>query len=178
MRTVLAAAAAGALIIGSAAGAAVAKPSSTPKSTLQLTSIDIKGHTAVNVNTNATTRPLVVRATVRDTNKAVVPNVSSMEVTLAQYDKKRGTEVGPTPTLADQTVTLSVVKNKTKSTYYTGTLNLAKDSVPLGTTVLLCLKGATPTLDPIDAKFTKDPRNKFTKKLSGGDCVTVTNVAP
>jgi hypothetical protein len=182
MRTVLAAAAAGALIIGSAAGAMAApsKGKPAPKSTFQLSSIDIKGHSPINVNPAATTRALVVRSTVRDTNKAAVPNVVTMTVTVAQYDKKRGTEVEDASALIkDFDVPLVLAKpQKTKSAYYKGEVTLEKNAVPAGMTVLICLKSAVQTTLPLDASFTKGPKNKFSKKLSGGDCVRVVNVDP
>jgi hypothetical protein len=181
MRTVLAAAAAGALLLGSAAGATAApKDKSAPKSTFQLSSIDIKGHSPINVNPAATTRALVIRSTVRDTNKAATPNVVTMKVTVAQYDKKRGTEVPEADALIkDFDVPLALARSqKTKSSYYKGDVTLGKNAVPAGVTVLICLKSAVPTTNPLDAPFTKSPKNKFAKKLSGGDCVRVVNVDP
>ena len=102
MRTVLAAAAAGALVLGSAAGVSAhpgkGKGPKTPKPQLQV--VNIKGHSPLNVfdittddGTGMSLRALTLRATVRDRVKPVDP-AATVQVTLDAFSKKvAGTEL-------------------------------------------------------------------------------------
>ncbi len=108
MRTLLVAAAAGALALGSVAGATAAPGrKSNDKPVLQV--VNIVGHSPLNVfdvtttdNTTTSVRPLTVRATVRYNGKTPLPTIS---VTLDAYSKKvRGTDL--TKDAVIKTVTL------------------------------------------------------------------------
>ena len=127
MRSVLAAAAAGALVIGSATGAmATGKPNRGhhhphgQAAYLQLTKVDIHRHSPINVNAAAVTRDLKVRATVRDTDK--VNNPTSVTVVLASYGKRKG---AVTTAATPITVNLDLTRTKHKAKDYVGTVKAA-----------------------------------------------------
>jgi hypothetical protein len=91
MRTVLAAAAAGALVIGSASGAAIAKPAKKQAAVPRIQSVSIWGHSPVNVHTIDSAREIKVRATVRyakDEAPQSAATSPTASVTLAAYAKK------------------------------------------------------------------------------------------
>ncbi|MGB8022024.1 MAG: hypothetical protein WCF04_12405 [Candidatus Nanopelagicales bacterium] len=178
-----------ALVLG-AAGSAVAAssgatsgaPTARKGTTLQLSSVEIQRHNRINVSPKVTTRTLKLRATVRDTNGATVPTVTSVAITLAQYDRKRGTEVADDKAvIPDTVVNLSLAKQRKKSATFTGSVLLDKAAIaaklPAGTRTRLCIKSATPIVYPKGATL-KSPAKKVTKKLSGGDCVWVVNIDP
>jgi hypothetical protein len=99
MRTVLAAAAAGALIIGSAAGAiADETPAPAPVSpVVKIQKVDIHRHSPINVDK---ARDLKVRMTIRTPDKTPI---TAATITLAEYAKKSakdpvaGSTVAPSP---------------------------------------------------------------------------------
>jgi hypothetical protein len=184
MRTVLAAAAAGALLLGSAGGA-MAHPTKSdkthgPAGYIQLRMADVHNG-FINVNPNAKHRDLKVKANVRDTDK--INNPDGVKLTLAQFDMKGGTAVVD-PMVANQVIELTT-KSKAgkKSLNYRGVLkgdDLVKaltDGATLkllpGQTILLCLAEAEVTA-PVEVKA---PKRQVTKKL-GRDCVRVVNVDP
>jgi hypothetical protein len=125
MRTLLVAAAAGALVLGSVAGATAAPGrNSNDKPVLQV--VNIAGHTPLNVfdvsiadGTTMSVRPLTLRATVR--YREMSPPLPTISVTLDAYSKKvRGTDL--TPGTAITTVTLQPKVTGSKvNTYYQAT---------------------------------------------------------
>jgi hypothetical protein len=125
MRTLLVAAAAGALVLGSVAGATAAPGrKSNDKPVLQV--VNIVGHSPLNVFdvsitdlTTMSVRPLTLRATVR--YKAMTPPLPTISVTLDAYSKKvSGTDL--TPGTAITTVTLQPKPTGSKvNTYYQAT---------------------------------------------------------
>ena len=183
MRTVLAAAAAGALILGSAAGA-IATPNGhhgkhdaighAPY--MQLTRVDIHRHSPINVNTAAKPRDLKVRATVRDTDKVNDP--ASVTVVLSSYDKRHGTI---TPAATPIPVTLDLKRTKHKAKVYTGTVTASAirtavgANVAVGSHILLCIKsaGMTATTGTV-----RPDAMQVIKKENGGDCVRIVNRVP
>lgn len=174
-----------ALVLG-AAGSAVAASNGAPTArkspTLQLRTVEIQRHDTVNVSPKARTKAVKLRATVRDTNGAALPNVTAVAVTLAQYDRKRGTEVpDDKAVIPDTVVNLSLTKQHKKSASFAGNVLIDKAAVaaklPTGTRTRLCIKAATPVVNPVGATVTA-PSRKVTKKLNGGDCVWVVNADP
>ncbi len=129
MRSIVASAAAGALILGSAAGAAIAKPDKAkgPKdekpAVVWLKKVDIKRHSPLDISESNTGLTLKVAARVKDRknvlNTTQTPD-AAVDVTLALFDKKvKGmllTDAGDAelPTIAAE---LAYVKGK-KSEYY------------------------------------------------------------
>lgn len=183
MRSVLAAAAAGALVVGSAAGvmAAPGKGKGKPPAKagyLQVTKVDFHRHSPVNVFGTAVTRDLAVRATVRDRAKAEGADPTSVTVTVAQYTKKRG-DLVPTGFTADVVMTLNKAKRNEKT--YKGAvpgadLRTAFATLAPGATAYVCIKDVVLVApDPVSVKGDKKP---VTKKENGGDCVRVVNVDP
>jgi hypothetical protein len=125
MRTLLVAAAAGALVLGSVA-AATAAPGGKPNDKPVLQVVNIAGHSPLNVfdvsvsdGTTMSDRPLTLRATVR--YRAMTPPLPTSSVTLDVYSKKvRGTDL--TPGTAITTVTLQPKVTGSKvNTYYQAT---------------------------------------------------------
>jgi hypothetical protein len=184
MRTILAAAAAGALVLGSAAGVASAKPS-TPKGPkagyLQVTKVDFHRHSPANVFANATTRDLQLRATVRDTARAEGADPTSVTVTVAQYTKKRGDLVS---TGFTTDVTLDLNKPKKNEKTYKGAVpgseirawfTTAPNALPVGATAYVCIKDIV-LVGP--AGITRPDKKPVLKKENGGDCIKVVNVDP
>src|SRR5512141_3126031 len=92
MRMIVATAAAGALIVGSAVGAVAAPGKGKPaKKTgnIQISKVDIKRHSPINVDSVATARNLKLSVTLRDTDPSA--SVTNVTVTLAQFDNKSST---------------------------------------------------------------------------------------
>jgi hypothetical protein len=187
MRTFLAAAAAGALIMGSAAGA-MATPKDKPADKpgyVQLTKVDFHRHSPVNVYTNladptksAVTRDLVLRATVRDTAKATGADPTSVKVTVAQYTKKHGDFVLGGFT---KEVTLDLNKTKKNEKTYKGTvlgtdLKTAFASLLAGGMAYVCIDNAV--VSAPEGVTVANDRKMVTKKEKGGDCVRIINQAP
>jgi hypothetical protein len=88
MRTVLAAAAAGALILGSAGGAMAAKPDTkpAPQTTVKLQSVSIKGHKTIDVGV-LPAATVKLRATIWDpANKYT--STETVTLQLAAFTKK------------------------------------------------------------------------------------------
>ena len=125
MRTLLVAAAAGALVLGSVAGATAAPGrKSNDKPVLQV--VNIAGHSPLNVfevsiadGTTMSVRPLTLRATVR--YKAMTPPLPTISVALDAYSKKvRGTDLTTGPSIT--TVTLHPnLTGSMVNTYYQAT---------------------------------------------------------
>jgi hypothetical protein len=116
MRTVLAAAAAGALILGSASGAAVAKgkpetkpaPQSTVKP-VKLQSVSIKGHKPIDLAKVTDTSAIKLRAKVLGKKQAD----ATVAVTLGVYEKRvGGTLVTGSETLIPTSLAMRVTKPK------------------------------------------------------------------
>lgn len=178
--------AAGALVLGSATGAVAhgkAHPKPKPKPPapyIQLTSVDVHRHSPVNVNAAAVTRSIHLRATVRDTVRTANP--TSVSIVLAQYTKKRGTEVEP-PVVADITeaLTLKATNKRKKSKQYaaviTGAeLKAALSGMPVGSAAYVCIKSAEVTA-PAGVTVKADAKRVAVKE-NGGDCVRIINVDP
>lgn len=182
MRSVLAAAAAGALVIGSASGA-MATPNhghhvaKGQAAYMQLTKVDIHRHSPINVNAAAVTRDLKVRATVRDTDKVNDP--ASVTVVLASYDKRKG---AVTAAATPITVNLALKRTKHKAKDYVGTVAAADlkaavnaANLAVGSKILLCIQSADLTAT---AGTVRPDAKQVTKKENGGDCVRIVNVVP
>ncbi len=125
MRTLLVAAAAGALVLGSVAGATAAPGrKSNDKPVLQV--VNIAGHTPLNVfdvsiadGTTMSVRPLTLRATVR--YERMNPPLPTISVTLDAYSKKvRGTDLIPGTAITTVTLQPKVTGSKV-NTYYQST---------------------------------------------------------
>jgi hypothetical protein len=125
MRTLLVAAAAGALVLGSVAGATAA-PGTKPNDKPVLQVVNIAGHSPLNVFdvsitdlTTMSVRPLTLRATIR--YKEMTPPLPTISVTLDAYSKKvRGTDLTPSGSIT--TVTLQPkLTGSTVNTYYQAT---------------------------------------------------------
>jgi hypothetical protein len=179
MRTVLAAAAAGALVLGSA-GAATAGPGKAKKAGkqeyMQLRMVDVHNG-FLNVHPDAKHRDIKVKALVRDTVKASDP--TDVSVVLAHYAAK-GKPADPA-LIEDVTVKLELKSKIGKKTQkYRAVvegddLALALAAVlPVGATTYVCLKDATLAGDSV-----KDPAKQVAKKIKRGrDCFRVVNMAP
>lgn len=198
MRSILAAAAAGALVLGSAAGVAVAKPAAKPAAKtgyMQVKMADVhNGY--VNVNPAATHRVTKLKANVWDSVKGQAP--TSVTFTLTQYDAKGGKPVAA-PAIPLGPVTLATTaKVDKKSKNYKGEIDIYAALDALGepaksnalaaiaaAPVLVCLdkvEMAVPTIDDplttdVETILVKDPKRQVTNKI-GRDCVKVVNVAP
>jgi hypothetical protein len=125
MRTLLVAAAAGALVIGSVAGATAAPGrKSNDKPVLQV--VNIAGHTPLNVfdvsitdGTTTSVRPLTLRATVR--YRALTPPLPTISITLDAYSKKvRGSDLTPSGSITTVTLQPKLTGSKV-NTYYQAT---------------------------------------------------------
>lgn len=182
MRNVLAAAAAGALVLGSA-GAATAGPGKGKKTGkaeyMQLRMVDVHNG-FLNVHPQAKHRDIKVKALVRDTVKGSDP--TDVSVVLAHYDAK-GTPAAPA-LIEDQTVKLELKGKPGKKTQkYRAVVkgdDLASALVGVvgeGDTTYVCLKDAS--LTAATGVQIKDPRKQVAKKLQRQrDCFRVVNVAP
>ncbi len=179
-RTVLATAAAAALVLGSAGGA-LAHPGKAKKSGkqeyMQLRTVD--AHNGfINVNPKAKHRDLKLKANVRDTVRAADP--TSVTVTLAHFDARR---VPATAPLLDPMPVALALKGKAgkKSQNYRATVDgdviagLLATKVPVGSSVLVCISAAG--LTAADGVTVKAPRRQVERKL-GRDCVRVVNIDP
>ena len=179
LRSVLAAAAAGALVLGSA-GAVTAHPGKAKgkakQEYMQLRMVDVHNG-FLNVNPAAKHRDIKVKALVRDTVKASDP--TDVSVVLAHYAAK-GTPAVP-PLINDVTVKLEL-KSKAgkKSQKYRAVVEgdaLAEalaEVLPVGATTYVCLKDAS-----LEGANVKDPAKQVAKKLERGrDCFRVVNIAP
>jgi hypothetical protein len=192
MRTVLAAAAAGALILGSAAGATATPSKGKPEAKagyLQATKVDFHRHSPVNVfgvttpdiADDATSRDVKVRATVRDTSKTVDP--TSVKVTVSQYEKGKPRTLTPAGFTVD--VPLATVKTKKHEKVYSGiltgaSLRTAFATLPVGAVAYVCIADLKMdvTVPAGDKTTIKADRKHVTKKENGGSCIKVINVDP
>lgn len=137
MRVLLASAAAGALVLGSAAGAATAKgkpeTAPAPQTTVKLQSVSIKGHAPLDLGTaDLSTAAINLRATVRDPKRVVVTSgdaAAKVEVGLAIFTRKTGDPkkymVPGTETIVPGTMLLVTDASKaSKNKKYTGAAKL------------------------------------------------------
>ena len=197
MRSLLAVAASGALILGSAAGTMAAPhggksaEAKAKNSYVQLRSVDIHQHNPINVFSTATTRDLKLRAAVRDT--AADGQVATVTISVAQYTKKHGVKVGQAPNTdpvwiaAFVDVPLTYSKGK-KTLRYTGSIpgaTIKQAAVREG-----CRSAQRPTCASTlptsrphpcyrrPRSHAKAPAKQVTKKVGGGDCVKIINVDP
>lgn len=121
MRTLLVAAAAGALALGSVAGATAAPGrKANDKPVLQV--VNIVGHSPLNVfdvtmdKTTMSVRPLTVRATVR--YNGVTPPLPTISVTLDAYSKKvRGTDLTKETAIISMTLNPKITRSKVNTHY-------------------------------------------------------------
>jgi hypothetical protein len=169
MRTVLAATAAGALILGSAAGAMAADPAPvvTPPPVVKIQKVDIVRHSPINVEK---ARKLKVRMTVRT---STLTPINAATVTLEQFTKKvNGNPSNPTILTAPITVPLAVTStNADKSVVYLkGEVNeaifaaLDDGTTPAladGKSALLCI--STATTDPLETAWSKQTMKRLNK---------------
>jgi hypothetical protein len=174
MRTVLAAAAAGALVLGSAGGA-IAAPKAPKASNgyMQVRMVNVY-NAPVNIALGTSARKVKIQANVWDSVRNAAP--SSLTVDIAQYDAK-GKPTTDGILLDDVVLTTKAGPDK-KSKKYRGEVDLvaALQGVTLpATPVLMCLHSVDLTV-PNGVEEKKD-RRQVTNKI-GRDCFTVTNVAP
>jgi len=145
MRTVLAAAAAGALIIGSAAGAMADEnpaPAVAPAPVVKIQKVDIHRHSPINVDK---ARNLKVRMTVRTPGKA--PVITAASVTLAQFTKKVGGVLTPASTIAPIVLTdFKITPNADGTVYSLKGAIPAKKLTDLGTVAAGAPLGTLPQL--------------------------------
>lgn len=193
MRTVLAATAAGALVLGSAGGA-IAHPTkkSTPAEP-KLQSVSIKGHSPVNVFSITSDRTITVRATVRYA-KATPEVMPTGTVTLAAYTKKVNGDpitlatdaLEPiTADLASSSKTKRDVRLKAEIALLETQVGALQAAVAANTKVYLCIAAASVTesaaedAPSIDGKSTKVKKRLGLKgKKPVRDCVKVISVDP
>jgi hypothetical protein len=193
MRTVLAAAAAGALLLGSAGGA-VAHPAKSgkshpaPNSIVKLQSVSIKGHKPIDLAKVDATTALTLRASVRDPKNVVGP-ASTIDVTLGIFNKKvNGTQVDGTDSLPTTLVLKPTTESK-KWKRFTGSAVLATvwDADQIGVLKELLKPGdkAYACIDEAMPSFTVDKYSMQSKKrLAKGpkkpvrDCVKVIDSTP
>jgi hypothetical protein len=179
IRTILAAAAAGALVLGSAAGVSAApkvpSPAQGPKAgSMQLRMVDVHNG-FINVNPAAKHRDLKLKANVWDSVKA--SNPTHVDIVLAQYDKK-GVKSTENIKFAEQTVALTLKGKAKKSQNYRAVLKgadvaAAVTGLAVGDSILICLADA----DLMGGTNVKDNKKQVTKKI-GRDCVKVVNLDP
>lgn len=186
-RTILATATAGALVIGSAAGAAAAKGKpetpAQPRTAVTLTSIGIKGHAPIDLATVKPGASITLRASVRDASRTVDPS-QTVDMTLGIYTKKvRGTMVAGT-TSAPVRLALKPAAAHKKSKHYAGDAVLAsvwtsdqlatlKGVVKPGDKVYACISTA-------DLTGVEEKRSTIVKKrlTTVRDCVKVVDSTP
>jgi hypothetical protein len=189
MRTVLAAAAAGALIMGSAAGA-MAAPKEKPAPTPKIQSVSIHGHSPINVFNVDSAREIKLRATLRYTRgKTPVKELApATQVWLDTFTKK----VAGTPITTPDTPTIIVNpldwswQNK-KDVRYTETYKLTVEQVAslqvavaeaakTQAKVYLCISNVA--AEGVTSKSTKVMKRLGEKGKPVRDCVKVINVDP
>jgi hypothetical protein len=164
MRTILSAAAAGALIIGSAAGAMAAKPDTTMKGVMKVRMANVhNGSFELN-----STAPVTVRAKVNVWDSVKTAEPTSVTITLAQYDKKGGTMITPGLTATSVMATNARLDKKSKNYYADIDLSSLKASVT-AVPVTLCLYKVE-----LVGTNVKEQKRQVTKKV-GTDCITVVN---
>jgi len=188
MKFLVAAATAGALVAGSAAGAMaaplVAKPSKKAAPTVVLKSVDLKRHSAINfANVNlATDSPIRVTARFKDSSGNGLNASSTFEVTLAEYTRKVGGRRAAMPTVSPVTADLTWTRGK-KSKLFSGvvesdqlrTISEQLKAAPEGTSALLCLS----SISPEHARSTKmKKRLDSNDRIAVGDCVRLVYKAP
>ncbi len=172
MRTVLAAAAAGALVMGSASGAAMAKgkpDTSTMKGVMKVRMVNIHNGT-FDLKSPASVR---AKVNVWDSVKKMEP--TSVTVTLAEYTAKGGEMVLDGLTVTSPTMSTKAGMDKKSKNYY-GAIDLgALASKVTAVPVILCLSKVTLEV-PTDVTL-GGQRSQVTKKI-GRDCITVVNTTP
>jgi hypothetical protein len=171
MRTLLASAAAGALVIGSASGALAhpAKPKAPAKpGTIALRTVDIHRHAPINI-AGPETQKVKLRANVWDTNK---DKDTTVTILLAQYDKRRGT-AGATE-LSKPLAQVTKDKRK-KSKNYSATVSLSEIKTLLGEGVPAAGKVTYLCIKDVSAPESTRTWKQVTKKPKGGDCVKIVN---
>jgi hypothetical protein len=125
MRTLLVAAATGALVLGSVAGATAA-PGTKPNDKPVLQVVNIAGHSPLNVfdvsiadGTTMSVRPLTLRATIR--YRAMTPPLPTISVTLDAYSTKVwGKDLTPSGSITKVTL-LPKLTGSSVNTYYQAT---------------------------------------------------------
>ena len=167
MRTVLAAAAAGALITGSAAGAMAAptaKPAAKP-GYMQVRMANVHNGT---FELNSTT-PVIVKAKVNvwDSVKGMQPD--SVKITLAQYTAKGGELVKDGASVTSEMMITKAGIDKKSKNYYTA-IDLSSLKTKVTSPVTLCLS----KVELVGANAKEPPKRQVTKKY-GTDCITVKN---
>ena len=167
MRTVLAAAAAGALIIGSAAGAMAAKPeANTMKGVMKVRMVNIHNGT-FDLEAPATVK---AKVNVWDSVKKMEPK--SVTVTLAQYEAKGGKMVENGLTITSPAMSTKAGTDKKSKNYY-GAIDLAALASKVTTVpVILCLSEVT--LE-VPANVTLGNQKRQVANKLGRDCITVVN---
>jgi predicted secreted protein len=180
MRTVLAATAAGALVLGSAAGVATAKPAKTaPVPTIK--TISIKGHAPIDLATVTAETKIKLRASVRDGSKTAT--TEKVVMTLGVYTKKvRGQVVpGSIPSASVNLVSTSTTKTKRfagdavlATIWDANAVNTLKTALKPGDRAYICIASAD--LQP----STTEQQSKIVKKRLSTvrDCVKVIDTTP
>jgi hypothetical protein len=193
MRTLLVAAAAGALVLGSVAGATAAPGrKSNDKPVLQV--VNIAGHTPLNVfdvsiadGTTMSVRPLTLRATVR--YREMSPPLPTISVTLDAYSKKvRGTDLTPGTAITTVTLQPKVTGSKVNS-YYQATHQFTLAEAQAMKDVLVASKRAYLCISTADVTGYTYPNGwdwstQTRKRLNIGnvkpvrECVKIINIDP
>jgi hypothetical protein len=193
MRTLLVAAAAGALVLGSVAGATAAPGrKSNDKPVLQV--VNIVGHTPLNVfdvivadGTTMSVRPLTLRATVR--YPGMQPPLPTISVTLDAYSKKvRGTDLTKEAVITTVTLQPKVTGSKVNS-YYQATHQFTLAEAQAMKDVLVASKRAYLCISTADVTGYKYPNGwdwstQTRKRLNIGnvkpvrECVKIINIDP
>jgi len=196
MRTVLAAAAAGALVLGSAGGA-TAHPHKSDKAQgpkasksepmTKLQNVNIKGHKKIDLADVDATTAIKLRAKVRHSNKVKSADApESVGMTLAVYNKKvNGTMVDGSESAAAD-LGLKDRKKARKNQFYAGSAVISEVWSPAQVAVLagevaangkafICISDVTDDFD----KYSKQTRKRLDMdvKRPVRDCVKVVNSA-
>jgi hypothetical protein len=203
MRTVLAAAAAGALVIGSASGAmATGKPHTVPapQKNDRLVSVSIKGHAPIDLKTASADATVRLRAKLWDPKRDSA--ATTVAVTLGVYTKKVGGElfnlgtagapVPAPPSVATQLVlkpgdAMHKVKDYSAAPLLKGASpalwtadQLASLAAALDPTEKAYICIASVTVDPADTKLSTKVKKRVgpAKGKAVRDCVKVIDTTP
>jgi hypothetical protein len=193
MRTVLAAAAAGALIMGSAAGAMAAAPSAKTDKNLYVHSVSIKGHSPLNVfdaetsvTPTTTLRDIAVRVSVRDKKSTYDAPSAVVTVELDAYRKKVSSKSAVGLLATPISVTLEdLPADSAKWDRFGGAVAVTADQaaelkaliMPDSPKVYLCISDVT--VSGVNNTSTKvKKRINPAKGKVVRDCVKVINVSP
>jgi hypothetical protein len=194
MRTVLAAAAAGALVLGSAGGAMAhphtsdkARGSTASEPVSRLLNVNIKRHEKIDLADVTDTTALRLRAKVHNSKKVKAEDaLESVHVTLAVYDRKFSVDAVKDSESTEAELTLKVKRKAQRNQFYAGSAVISQvwgeDQVAaLAAAVAedgkayICISGVTEDFD----RYSKQTRKRLDMgvKRPVRDCVKVVNSA-